>query len=177
MIRKYRLGDPIETESVVCSVPVTEGLPAGLLYVSEGCFKKSLNENTRVYGLGETVRGINKRGWKYISNCTDDPVHTETKHSLYAAQNFILVWDADDTRGYYFDTPCKVEFDVGYERSDELVIRLETPDAYVYEITPDLSENESKASGADNPCRRVVRQFRHIIGRSYIPSRWAFGYG
>ena len=177
MIRKYRLGDPIETESVVCPMPVMEGLPEGLLYVSERCFKKVLTENTRVYGLGETVRGMNKRGWKYISNCTDDPVHTETKHSLYAAQNFILVWDADDAVGYYFDTPCKVEFDVGYERYDELVVRLETPDAYVYEITPDLAENESKASEADNPCRRVVRQFRHIIGRSYIPPRWAFGYG
>ncbi len=32
-----------------------------------------MDEDDIVYGLGESNRGINKRGYCYISNCTDDP--------------------------------------------------------------------------------------------------------
>ncbi len=177
MIRKYKLGEPIETESVVEDIELTSGIPQGLVSGAECTFCIEMSEDTRVYGLGETVRGINKRGWRYISNCTDDPIHTESKNSLYAAHNFLLIWNKNSTVGYYIDTPEKVEFDIGYSESDKLFIRPESPNAYIYEITPDLSGSTSEECGTDSPLASVVRQFRHIIGKSYIPPLFAFGYG
>lgn len=35
-----------------------------------------LSERDKVYGFGENVRGLNKRGWVYESYCSDDPSHT-----------------------------------------------------------------------------------------------------
>ena len=36
-----------------------------------------------IFGLGENVRGLNKRGFIYESFCSDDPNHAEDKKSLY----------------------------------------------------------------------------------------------
>ncbi len=177
MIRKYSIGRPIETGSVVSKFPLSEGTPKGLTLQEGSTFVISLSDTAVVYGLGETVRGINKRGWKYISNCSDDPNHTESKNSLYAAHNFVLILDKEEATGYYFDTPEKVIFDIGYTRLDQMAVTLTKGDAYIYEITADITGMNTMAGAEDSSPRRVVRQFRQMIGRSYIPPLWAFGYG
>ncbi len=178
MIRKYRIGTPIETESVVREVEITPGTPAELAWDEPNkTFSMPLSEDAIVYGLGETVRGINKRGWTYISNCADDPIHLESKNSLYAAHNFFVVADHECVKGFYVDTPVKTEFDIGYTRMDMLYIRMDEPDVNLYVIDPEITGTPSKATKEDTLIRRVVRQFRYLIGRSYLPPRWAFGYG
>ncbi len=165
MIRKYRIGNPIPTESVVTEIEITEG---NIPFFTTDEEKKSLflklSESDRIWGLGETTRGMNKRGWIYISNNADDPVHTEDKRSLYASQNFFIV-DGEGRRfGIYVDTPERVTFDMGYTRSSELVISFDDFDSDLY-----LVEGDS--------LKEIVRQFRKIIGKSYVPPRWAFGFG
>ena len=165
MIRKYRIGNPIPTESVVTEIEITEG---NIPFFTTDEEKKSLflklSENDRIWGLGETTRGMNKRGWIYISNNADDPVHTEDKRSLYASQNFFIV-DGEGRRfGIYVDTPGRVTFDMGYTRASELVISFDDFDSDLY-----LVEGDS--------LKEIVRQFRKIIGKSYVPPRWAFGFG
>ena len=66
-----------------------------------------------VYGLGENVRGINKRGWIYESKCSDESKHLEDRRSLYAAHNFIVV-DGREKFGLFIDYPGILTFDVGY---------------------------------------------------------------
>lgn len=62
-----------------------------------------------MYGLGENVRGINKRGWRYVSNCSDNPNHCEHTNSLYGAHNFIMMGDGvSETYGLFVDTPGTV---------------------------------------------------------------------
>lgn len=67
MIRKYRFGNPLNTEAVVKECPVEKGtIPS--VEVKEGeSISFTMTKNTPVYGLGEQVRGINKRGWIYTS--------------------------------------------------------------------------------------------------------------
>nr|WP_297765284.1 TIM-barrel domain-containing protein [uncultured Butyrivibrio sp.] len=165
MIRKYRIGNPIPTESVVTEIEITEGnIPFFATDVEKKSLFLKLSESDKIWGLGETTRGMNKRGWIYISNNADDPVHTEDKRSLYASQNFFIV-DGDDRRfGIYVDTPERVTFDMGYTRSSELVISFDDFDSDLY-----LVEGDS--------LKEIVRQFRKIIGKSYVPPRWAFGFG
>ena len=85
MITKYRYGTPFDTEALVEEISTTEGdFPYGKICLENGFeFTYIMDEADIVYGLGEANRGINKRGYCYISDCTDDPNHTEDKRSLY----------------------------------------------------------------------------------------------
>lgn len=166
-IKKYRIGNPIPTDSVVVDMEIMTGkIPFLTINESDKTLSMKLEKTDRVYGLGETVRGMNKRGWTYTSNNSDDPVHTEDKCSLYASQNFILITSIESScsLGIYVDTPGKVTFDIGYTKLDELKISFEDLDADLYFI-----EGKSPLE--------TVSAFRHMIGRSYIPPRWAFGFG
>lgn len=163
MIRRYRFGNPLNTEAVVEEFPVEKGeIPRLEVREGEG-ISFAMTKNAPVYGLGEQVRGINKRGWIYISNCTDDPNHREDTRSLYAAHNF-LVFAEEEPFGIFLDNPGKVTFDIGYTQQDTAVITAESWDMDVYFV-----------GGED--LKDIVRQFRHMIGRSYIPPKWAFGFG
>lgn len=162
----YVFGKPFNTEAVVIDVPVSNGnIPVGTTNLDNGfSWKLTMDSDDIVYGLGETVRGINKRGWKYICNATDDPIHLEGKNSLYAAHNFIVVSGTDKQFGLFFDYPSTLTFDIGYTRQDELVVSCEEANLNVYYI-----EGESLLD--------IVKQFRSSIGRSYIPPKFAFGFG
>ncbi len=165
MIKKYRIGQPIPTDSVVKEFPLSEG---DIPYFNRNDAKKklslTLDKKDKVYGLGETIRGINKRGWIYTSNNSDDPNHTEDKHSLYASQNFFVISSKTKELGVYIDTPGIITLDIGYTDLNTVTVSFEDFDADIY-----LIEGDSILD--------IVRQFRDIIGRSYIPPRWAFGFG
>ncbi|QEN06364.1 DUF5110 domain-containing protein [Thiospirochaeta perfilievii] len=115
-----------------------------------------------VYGLGENVGGINKRGSLYESFCSDDFDHTPDKSSLYAAHNFILI-DGDKQIGLFFDYPGKIAFDIGYTHKDILSITSEKSNIDIYIIE------------GDN-LLHIVQKFRNAIGQSYVPPKWAFGF-
>ena len=167
MVKKYVYGNPFETEAVVTDIsPETDAPAYGTVSVNDdGSFSYTykLAAKDRVYGLGENVRGINKRGFEYISNCTDQPKHHEDTKSLYGAHNFLIV-DGETRFGLFFDYPSTMTFDVAYRTKDNLVITCDRSDLYLYVITGD--------SDLD-----IVKQFRKIIGRSYIAPKFAFGFG
>ncbi len=165
-ILKYIFGNPIETESTVVNISVeTLPLPFFETLQNEEAFSLlfKMDKDDIVYGLGENIRGINKRGYLYISNCSDDPSHSEEKHSLYGAHNFLIV-SGIKTFGVFVDYPAQVKFDIGFTKLHELVITPETND-FIFYIIEGNSEKE------------IVQAFRRLIGRSYIPPQWAFGYG
>lgn len=164
MVKKYIFGEPIETDAVVKEFEVSVWYD-GVFEKREDGFHYSLMPDEVVYGLGENVRGMNKRGWRYISNCSDDPNHCESTVSLYGAHNFIMIGDGvHKTYGVFIDTPGKVTFDIGYTNIDELCICVEEGDCKFYLIEGNNYQN-------------VVKEFREMIGRSYIAPRWALGYG
>lgn len=165
MTRKYVYGKPFPTEAIVVEVPVADGAPAyGSIETEQGfCFTYQLEQDDIVYGLGESNRGLNKRGYCYTSNCTDDPNHTEDKRSLYGAHNFIVV-AGKKTFGLFFDYPSEISFDIGYTRSDTLKVTCEEADLNLFVIDGDSPYD-------------IVKQFRKMIGRSYIPPKYAFGFG
>ena len=65
MVKKYVYGNPFETEAVVTDIsPETDAPAYGTVSVNDdGSFSYTykLAAKDRVYGLGENVRGINKR--------------------------------------------------------------------------------------------------------------------
>lgn len=202
MVKKYVYGRPFETYAVVNAETVSDAAESEKReFFREADMKKALepyggitwdepedgndapamqyrvrmSDGDVVYGLGENVRGINKRGWVYESKCSDDPNHTESKRSLYGAHNFIIIADADNpaaSKGLFIDYPGRVIFDIGYLDKNELVITVCSGNFTAYVVSPAMDG----ADGSDNHLYSIVRQFRHIIGKSYVPPRWAFGY-
>ena len=206
MIRKYIFGEPIETDAVVVQIPaetkkfaedcirleegggpcprvsgtaagdtegwVAEGVSAGSRTPAgqappAAVFTCRLSDAGRIYGLGENIRGINKRGWIYESNCSDVPNHTEEKRSLYGAHNFLIVDGAAPAArrfGLFIDAGQKVTFDCGYTDRRRLTITVSEGGFTLYVLEGGSLQD-------------IVREFRSIIGRSYIPPKWAFGYG
>lgn len=166
MIRKYSFGHPIETGAVVQDLHCEKDKPrTGKIRIDEKGFTyiRPLEKETAIYGLGETVRGINKRGWQYVSENEDQSFHMEDVRSLYSAHNFILLSDSEPL-GLFFDYSGRISFDTGYTRADRLIVSCEHADLCLYEIT-----GES--------LREICRTFRKMTGRSYIAPKWALGYG
>ena len=84
MIKKYTYGIPFPTEAIITAFDSEEGTPEfGRINCEKGfSFQYDMDDEDIVYGLGEANRGINKRGYIYISNNTDIPHHHEDVCSL-----------------------------------------------------------------------------------------------
>ncbi len=173
MIRKFRFGKPFDTEAVVEHIEAENGIEKfdnryGEISITDAgdsafCYRYTMSDNDAVYGLGEANRGINKRGYIYVSNCSDDPIHTEDKLSLYGAHNFIIV-DGNDKFALFFDYPSEMTFDIGFNKQDLLFVGCNKYDLDLYLITAESILD-------------IVKEFRTIIGQSYLAPKFAFGYG
>lgn len=165
LINKYIFGNPLDTGAVVGKAKTGSSLKYFQVLQQNGeiVLNADLCQNDIVYGLGENVRGINKRGWKYVSFCADDPNHVENKESLYGAHNFIIVSNNKRKYGVFVDCPSKITFDIGYTHLDKLSIAIHSEDAALYIIEADTEVE-------------IVKEMRKLTGKSYIAPFWAFGY-
>ncbi len=166
MIKLYVYGSPIETGAVITPITAAEGSPEYLTLTSgeNGLteFSCALDDDDIVYGLGEASRGINKRGHIYESFNSDDPYHTEDKRSLYGSHNFLTV-SGKRPFGLFLDCGASVTFDIGYTEYNTLTVRPSVGDFKLYII-----------SGTDS--YDIIKQFRSMIGQSYIAPFWSFGF-
>ncbi len=164
MIARYIFGEPFDTEAVLNKPEACTQLPV-FITRNESVFTIPLNPEDIVFGLGEQVRGMNKRGHTYISWNTDEFDHSEDKHSLYGSHNFFIVTaPGQKATGYFLDYGGKVTFDMGYTRLNEITITVDSADFELYIITGDTAA-------------AVTKEFRAIIGQPYLPPKWAFGVG
>lgn len=166
MISRYIFGTPIPTMAVVREIAPSGGeIPHFTVTKADGSvsFTTILGDDDLIFGLGENVRGINKRGHLYRAWNMDDFSHTENKGGIYSSHNLLLFSGEQGVFGAYFDDPGAVTFDLGYSDGGKAVITSENGNLSVYLI------ESTTLTG-------LVREFRHLIGRSYIPPKWAMGY-
>ena len=166
MIRKYSFGTPLPTDAVVLDLPQAAG-PLPFFRVSRQgsavTLTLDLDEDEILFGLGESVRGMNKRGYRYRSFNSDYTSHTETTQSLYASHNMLVFFSPRRCLGVYVDDPGAVIWDLGWTRRDQAAITSENGDLDLYLVEePTLVE--------------TAAAFRRLTGSSYLPPRWAFGY-
>ncbi len=166
MIRRFTYGTPFPTGAVTRELePSAEPIPFFRVRRENSAvsFSLDLGPDEIIFGLGETVRGINKRGHFYESWNSDVFNHSEDRKSLYGSHNFLVFFRRDRLIGLYVDDPGKVVFDLGDTRYSEAVITSENGNLDVYLIEA-------------GTLKETVGEFRRLIGRSYLPPRWAFGY-
>lgn len=168
MIKRFTYGRPYQTDSVVTKLADTKGAPDFGKVSKTGGFSWTykLDKDDAIFGLGETMRNINKRGYEFISWNSDQPDQDESVKSLYGSHNFIIIF-GKKTFAVYFDYPGKLTFDLGYTNQDEINVHCDKAHLDVYFITPKEKNNSLKD---------LVQQFRVLTGSSYIPPRWAFGF-
>lgn len=162
--RAFVFGNPVET-GIIRAKRTEAELDHGLnLELINGhlFIRWTMHPKDIVYGLGSQLGGINKRGRVYESYCTDDPIHTEDKSALYASHNFFILSGKEKT-GYFIDFPSRVLYDVGFTLIDNFRIEVYGADMVLYVI-----------DGEDEEA--IVRKFHQLIGRSYVPPKWGFGY-
>ncbi|MBO6157922.1 MAG: alpha-glucosidase [Firmicutes bacterium] len=181
MLYEYIFGRPIETYALAEEIQYSRNvsidqedadffpvnafarIPDGLL------FKSDLPKGDFVYGLGETMRGINKRGGRYISYNTDDAHHRVDMPSLYSSHNWFVISPPSDASGrkpygLFFDTPARTTFDLDSDGSETARVKVESQDLRLVYVTGETVVD-------------VCRQFLQVIGRSFLPPLWAFGFG
>ena len=168
MITKYTFGKPFDAESVVIDVPKTTGsVPFGTISAGKAFkWEYDLKQNDIVYGLGQTMKGINLRGSRFVSWCLDQPNQEEDTESLYGAHNFIIVF-GKETFALFFDYPGEMKFDIGFTFKDKLTVTAAKKSMNLFVITP-----EKKSESLKN----LIYQFRELTGKNYIPPEWAFGF-
>lgn len=169
-MKKWRYGIPIPTGAVVDNIPQALDVfvfdNKQVLEQDEVSFTWTipLSAEAQVLGLGQNLGGINKRGRKYISFCTDDPHHTEDKEALYAAHNVLFIVEGSgETQMLFWDTPGRIVFDIAFTDESQISVRAWGRGADLYSVTrPSVLE--------------AVVAFRKLIGKPYMPPKWAFGY-
>ena len=165
MMTSTIFGSPIDTGAITADIPVTKDVAHFRVSVTQKhtIFTYPLDTDDLVYGLGETMGRVNKRGGRYTSFNTDTAEHEDSNPSLYASHNFLIVW-GKETFGVFFDTPAKVEFQIDYQGSGEVRVECHTRDLRLYQID------------GDGPYA-ITRTLLKAIGPCYLPPLWAFGYG
>ena len=165
-VKRYARNNPIKTDIVVEDLEKYSIEELEIFDYKEtketSVLSLKMADEDFVWGLGENVRGLNKRGFIYESFCSDDPNHAEDKRSLYGAHNFFII-DGKEKLGVFIDFSGKVTFDIGYSKSDELNISILGKDFEVYLIK-------------GQELREITKVFLGLIGKSYLPPKWAFGY-
>ncbi len=185
MIRRIRFGMPFPTEAVYddsnvvdCTVADIDKYALGFMVSEDGKeITIPLASDDVIYGLGETLHGMNKRGFTYISFNADEPHHNEDKYSLYGAHNFFCLDRCyGEKMGIFVDYPGKVIFDMGDSDKDFIKITLGDP-VYPEEELQGKTVNYDLYVVNQMKVTEVLTEFRALIGPSYKAPEWAFGFG
>lgn len=165
----YRNGAPFKTGAVIVDLERKDFQPNDTIpyfQVEEKDnkinFIYKMSKEDVVYGLGETLGALNKRGKIYRFYNTDDPEHTPDKMSLYGSHPFMIL-DGKNTFGLFIDYPSEIIFDIGFTDKDILQITVPSKDFDLY-----IFDSDEKLS--------IIKEYFNLTGKPYIPPKWAFGF-
>ena len=131
----------------------------------------SLENDDRIYGLGDKTGFLNKRNYVFENWNTDDPsAHNESYKALYKSIPFMIVKKKDFSYGLFFDNTFKSEFDLGVEADDE----------FIYSAT---KGNLDYYLFASENIKNVIKDYTGLLGRlelvkmeilGHHQSRWSY---
>jgi alpha-glucosidase len=165
----YRSGKPFKTGAVIIDLESknfqqNDTIPYFQVEEEDNKinFIYKMSKEDVVYGLGETLGALNKRGKIYRFYNTDDPEHTPEKMSLYGSHPFMIL-DGKNTFGLFIDYPSEIIFDIGFTDKDILQITVPSKDFDLY-----IFDSDEKLS--------IIKEYFNLTGKPYIPPKWAFGF-
>lgn len=130
-----------------------------------------ISDDSRVFGLGDKMTTLDKKGYYYSSWNTDTSEHhDELFPSLYKTSNFLLNYSFNNFYGIYFPSTFRYNFDIAKTDINNINITSEkaTLDYYLF-----LSED----------IKDIVSNFSYLCGHPYLvriknlgnnQSRWSY---
>jgi alpha-glucosidase len=129
---------------------------------------KRLRDDELVYGFGEKVGRLNKRGrnlggYTYVNWNSDTYAYGDDTDPIYATFPFYMVMRNGRAHGIFFDNTHRSIFEIGRESQRLLSFGAEGGELDYYLI--------------DGPTpREVVARYAQLTGTMPLPPRWALGY-
>jgi alpha-glucosidase len=129
---------------------------------------KRLRDDEHVYGFGEKVGKLDKRGWQlggynFTMWNTDTYGYDSSTDPIYASVPFFMVLRGGHAHGIFLDNTYRTNFDVGHEAPGLLAMGAVGGELDYYFI--------------DGPApKRVIERYTALTGRTPLPPRWALGY-
>jgi alpha-glucosidase len=124
----------------------------------------SLDENERVYGLGDKAKGHDRRGHSFEMWNTDAFGWKVDQDPLYKSFPVFVFMDGSESHGLFIDTPTRAQVDVGKSRREWLeytVAQGEAVDVYLL--------------AGPHP-KQVIERNTQITGRTPLPPYWSLGF-
>ncbi len=102
----------------------------------------------KVFGLGDKMSYLDKKGYEYRSWCTDDPSHQDEQYkSLYKSVNYLLFNTNKKYFSFFFPSTYPYNYNLGKKYSDKVIITNENvnQDFYLF-LGDDIKEITSNYS-------------------------------
>ena len=164
----FRFGKPFKTGAVISAAPERseKSLLAKYFKIESGGGKITLEysfaDGDRMFGLGQCLGALDRRGRRFKIFATDDNCHTPEKESLYGAHPFAIIAGAAGF-GFFIDCPSEIIVDAGFADRKTLAITVNSTDFDLYIFTAPAAAE-------------IIKDYLTLTGRPYVPPRWAFGY-
>ena len=128
---------------------------------------KRLRDDEHVYGFGEKIGRLNKRGWKlggytFVMWNSDTFAYDSSTDPIYASVPFFLVLRNGNAHGIFFDNTFRSSFDVGHTSEGLLSFGADGGELNYYFIH------------GPSP-RDVIARYTTLTGRMPLPPLWALG--
>jgi alpha-glucosidase len=123
-----------------------------------------LHAGEQVYGLGDKVRGFDRRGQAFELWNRDAYGWKPDADPLYKSIPFVVFLNHGRAHGLFVDTPARAQVDVGKSVSDVFRFSAEAGDSLDYYLF----------AGPDP--KQVITAYTGLTGRMPLPPRWALGY-
>jgi alpha-glucosidase len=124
----------------------------------------ALPEGIRCFGLGERFSTLDLRGAKHTLCTTDETKHTEFADSLYKAIPFMVLFDGDQSYGFFLDSPAPQRWDLDSELSCEGKIELFTRQGWSLSVF------------GPAPLPGILNSFTAVTGKAKMPPLWSLGH-
>lgn len=163
----YQSGTPFKTGALIATAKSQEQaseIPYFQLTRDEWGSKLTapLGRSDRVFGLGEMLGGLDKRGKHYRLFAKDDASHSPDKAGLYGSHPFGIVY-GERTFGFFLDFPGEIHIDAACKKRAELEVFIGSHDFSLI-IIEGLTPLE------------IIRKYLELVGPPYLPPQWAFGF-
>lgn len=129
---------------------------------------KRLREDEHIYGLGEKIGPLDKRGWKlggysFTMWNSDTFGYDGGTDPLYVSVPFYMVLRKGSAHGIFLDNTFRSSFDIGHQTEGVLSFGTEGGELDYYFIY-----------GPDP--KRVVERYTALTGTMPLPPLWSLGY-
>ena len=127
-------------------------------------FAHKLNEDDKIYALGERASFLDRRYYAYENWNTDDPTaHNEQYRALYKSVPFYIVFNSRFQYGIFFDNHFHTYFDLGKSYKDELKVEADGGNFNLFFIGGDTLKD-------------IVTSYTSITGRTHLPQLFTLGH-